>query len=85
MQRPCWLASDRNSWRLTLGLGRFLYERVYRHHRVIRMAAKGRRILLTTLSEVHDPTGIVAGTLLCPLEAERRFQSTAGPLRAHPA
>jgi len=30
---------------LKAGLGRFLYERVYRHHRVIRMATKGQRVL----------------------------------------
>ena len=36
---------------LTSGLGRFLYERVYRHHRVIRMAAKGQRVLRQLYSE----------------------------------
>ncbi len=32
-------------------LERFLYERVYRHHRVIRMAAQGRRILQRLYAE----------------------------------
>ena len=36
---------------LKAGLGRFLYERVYRHHRVVRMAAKGQRVLRQLYAE----------------------------------
>ena len=36
---------------LKAGLGRFLYERVYRHHRVVRMAAQGQRILRQLYAE----------------------------------
>jgi dGTPase len=36
---------------LKVGLGRFLYERVYRHHRVVRMAAQGQRILRQMYAE----------------------------------
>jgi dGTPase len=36
---------------LKAGLGRFLYERVYRHHRVVRMATKGQRVLRQLYAE----------------------------------
>jgi dGTPase len=36
---------------LKAGLGRFLYDRVYRHHRVVRMAAKGQRVLRQLYAE----------------------------------
>jgi dGTPase len=36
---------------LKAGLGKFLYERVYRHHRVVRMAAQGQRILRRLYAE----------------------------------
>jgi dGTPase len=36
---------------LKAGLGRFLYESVYRHHRVVRMAAKGQRVLRQLYAE----------------------------------
>jgi dGTPase len=36
---------------LKLGLERFLYERVYRHYRVTRMASKGRRFLQMLFAE----------------------------------
>jgi dGTPase len=36
---------------LKLALERFLHERVYRHHRVLRMASKGQRILSELFSE----------------------------------
>jgi dGTPase len=37
---------------LKAGLGRFLLERVYRHHRVARMAAKGQRVLRQLYAEL---------------------------------
>jgi dGTPase len=36
---------------LKAGLGRFLYERVYRHHRVVRMATQGQRVLRQLYAE----------------------------------
>src|SRR5262245_10177085 len=36
---------------LKAGLGRFLYERVYRHYRVVRMAAKGQFVLRQLYAE----------------------------------
>jgi len=38
-------------WSLKADLERFLHERVYRHHRVMRMAAKGRTILTRLFAE----------------------------------
>ena len=39
---------------LKAGLGRFLYERVYRHYRVVRMATKGQRVLRQLFAEFTD-------------------------------
>jgi dGTPase len=42
--------------RMKAGLERFLHERVYRHHRVLRMTANGKRILETLFAEyVRSP------------------------------
>jgi dGTPase len=38
---------------LKAGLEEFLHQRVYRHHRVMRMAHKGRRILQALFDELH--------------------------------
>src|SRR5262249_21905213 len=37
--------------KLTAGLDRFLHERVYKHHRVLRMTANGKRILQALFAE----------------------------------
>src|SRR5262249_27846096 len=46
---------------LKAGLEAFLHERVYRHHRVMRMAAKGARILRLLFEEFCRPPELLAG------------------------
>src|SRR5262249_12894109 len=55
------------------GLGEFRHRRVYRHHRVMRMAAKGRRFLRALFEEYCR----------CPEELPERYsrRARAGPLQ----
>ena len=63
--------------RLKAGLERFLHERVYRHHRVLRMTANGKRILQALFAEY------VAHPELLPEKHLRRW--TGADARDRPA
>ena len=51
LPRPCWSGPAPEVVRLKAELEEFLHERVYRHHRVMRMADKGERMLRQLFEE----------------------------------
>jgi dGTPase len=64
---------------LKAGLGRFLHERVYRHHRVVRMAAQGQSILRRVYAE------FVARPELLPERYQARWAGAAAGREAAPS
>jgi dGTPase len=58
--------------RLKAGLEAFLRERVYRHHRVLRMAAKGRRVLESLFAEFCRAPGLLPERYACRVDREGR-------------
>ena len=65
----------------TADLGRFLRERVYRHHRVLRMTASGKRILAGLFAEYVRNPELLPGRHLRRWE---RAGEVAGPLPGGP-
>jgi dGTPase len=64
---------------LKAGLGRFLHERVYRHHRVVRMAAQGQGILRRLYA------GFVARPELLPERYQARWAGAPAAVRREAA
>jgi len=75
--------------KLKAGLERFLHERVYKHHRVLRMTANGKRILQSAVRGVREIAGTAAGKAPAPLDRGRRADRPAparlGDRRTHAA
>jgi len=69
---------------LKSGLERFLYEQVYRHHRVLRMAIKGKAILRRLFEECVArpellPDRHFARWTQAPASVQRRVKSSVVP------